>query len=93
MGRSMLRAAPAIRAAIDSEQRVVVPVASGAHAFADVVNDALAWYKGQRHYSGAFWSAIERDLVIYESRLELARACCSRTSIHRSVVLSLSRSC
>ena len=28
---------------------------------------------GQRHYSGSFWSATERDLVIYESRLELAR--------------------
>lgn len=31
------------------------------------------WYHGQRHYSGDFWSATERDLVIYESRLELAR--------------------
>ncbi|MFC0115658.1 TnsA-like heteromeric transposase endonuclease subunit [Kibdelosporangium aridum] len=31
------------------------------------------WYRGQRHYSGSFWSATERDLVIYESRLELAR--------------------
>ncbi|MGH3624330.1 MAG: TnsA-like heteromeric transposase endonuclease subunit [Sciscionella sp.] len=31
------------------------------------------WYQGQRHYSGSFWSATERDLVIYESRLELAR--------------------
>lgn len=31
------------------------------------------WYKGQKHYSGAFWSSTERDLVIYESRLELAR--------------------
>jgi hypothetical protein len=24
-------------------------------------------YKGQRHYSGSFWSLTERDLVIYES--------------------------
>jgi hypothetical protein len=31
------------------------------------------WYKGQRHYSGSFWAATETDLVIYESRLELAR--------------------
>jgi hypothetical protein len=31
------------------------------------------WYKGQRHYSGAFWSATMQDHVIYESRLELAR--------------------
>ena len=30
------------------------------------------WYEGQRHYSGQYWSVTERDLVIYESRLELA---------------------
>jgi hypothetical protein len=51
-------------------------------AWASVNHDALRlaspwrtfrWYKGQKHYSGVFWSATERDLVIYESRLELAR--------------------
>jgi hypothetical protein len=31
------------------------------------------WYKGQRHYSGAYWSATMGGHVIYESRLELAR--------------------
>ena len=31
------------------------------------------WYEGQRHYSGTYWSATNRDHVIYESRLELAR--------------------
>ncbi|MFD8706258.1 TnsA-like heteromeric transposase endonuclease subunit [Kitasatospora sp. NPDC059648] len=31
------------------------------------------WYRGQRHYSGTYWSATVRDHVIYESRLELAR--------------------
>jgi hypothetical protein len=31
------------------------------------------WHKGQRHYSGTYWSATERGHVIYESRLELAR--------------------
>ena len=31
------------------------------------------WRAGQRHYSGTYWSATNRDLVIYESRLELAR--------------------
>src|SRR5262245_40184217 len=31
------------------------------------------WYRGQRHYSGTYWSATMRDHVIYESRLELAR--------------------
>ncbi|WP_312870246.1 TnsA-like heteromeric transposase endonuclease subunit [Streptomyces himalayensis] len=31
------------------------------------------WYRGQKHYSGTYWSATMRDHVIYESRLELAR--------------------
>lgn len=31
------------------------------------------WYKGQRHYSGLYWSATTRDHVVYESRLELSR--------------------
>ncbi|MFK4155093.1 TnsA-like heteromeric transposase endonuclease subunit [Streptomyces fungicidicus] len=30
------------------------------------------WYKGQKHYSGTYWSATTRDHVIYESRLELS---------------------
>lgn len=31
------------------------------------------WYKGQRHYSGWYWSSTTNGLVAYESRLELAR--------------------
>ncbi|MEU4233221.1 TnsA-like heteromeric transposase endonuclease subunit [Nonomuraea sp. NPDC026600] len=31
------------------------------------------WHLGQARYSGAYWSATEADLVVYESRLELAR--------------------
>ncbi|SCF63952.1 hypothetical protein [Streptomyces sp. Ncost-T10-10d] len=31
------------------------------------------WYKGQKHYSGIYWSATVRDHVIYESRLGSAR--------------------
>jgi len=31
------------------------------------------WYHGQKHYSGFYWSSTEQDLVIYESRVELAR--------------------
>jgi hypothetical protein len=31
------------------------------------------WYRGQRHYSGTYWSSTVKDHVIYESRLELAR--------------------
>jgi hypothetical protein len=35
--------------------------------------ETFRFYKGQRHYSGSFWSATESGLVLYESRLELAR--------------------
>ena len=31
------------------------------------------WYKGQKHYSGHYWSATTRTHVPYESRLELTR--------------------
>ncbi|MFI6005018.1 TnsA-like heteromeric transposase endonuclease subunit [Streptomyces sp. NPDC051366] len=31
------------------------------------------WYRGQKHYSGSYWSATTQSHVIYESRLELAR--------------------
>ncbi|MGW0825470.1 TnsA-like heteromeric transposase endonuclease subunit [Streptomyces sp. NPDC002845] len=31
------------------------------------------WHRGQKHYSGTYWSATMHDHVIYESRLELAR--------------------
>jgi hypothetical protein len=31
------------------------------------------WVKGQKHYSGTYWSTTEHGHVIYESRLELAR--------------------
>jgi hypothetical protein len=34
---------------------------------------AFPWYLGQRNYSGRYWSATERTLVGYESRLELSR--------------------
>jgi hypothetical protein len=31
------------------------------------------WYKGRRHYSGWYWASKMRRMVVYESRLELAR--------------------
>lgn len=31
------------------------------------------WHRGQRHYSGWYWSSTMKGLVAYESRLELAR--------------------
>jgi hypothetical protein len=33
----------------------------------------LRWFKGQKHYSGWYWSATTRCSVIYESRLEQCR--------------------
>ncbi|WP_199754165.1 hypothetical protein [Amycolatopsis sp. WAC 01375] len=62
--------------------RCAVTLAEQAQVWASVELEALRsavpwrtfrWYKGQKHCSGTFWSATERDLVIYESRLELAR--------------------
>lgn len=57
-----------------------VPEFASAWADVDVRTLRLAapwrtfrFYKGQRHYPGSFWSATERDLVLYESRLELTR--------------------
>lgn len=34
---------------------------------------AFRWRRGQRHFSGLYWSATMRGHVVYESRLELAR--------------------
>ncbi|MFD8632424.1 MULTISPECIES: TnsA-like heteromeric transposase endonuclease subunit [Streptomyces] len=31
------------------------------------------WYRGQRHFSGSYWSTTTQKHVIYESRLELSR--------------------
>ncbi|UWM52344.1 TnsA-like heteromeric transposase endonuclease subunit [Streptomyces carpaticus] len=47
-------------------------------ASVDLLQSACAWrtfrwYRGQKHYSGIYWSATMRDHVIYESRLELTR--------------------
>lgn len=43
-----------------------------------VLSNTVPWrsfrcYKGQRYYSGMYWSATMGDHVVYESRLELAR--------------------
>jgi len=49
------------------------PAASTDLLFAAAPWRVFRWYRGQRHYSGAYWSATTREHVIYESRLELAR--------------------
>lgn len=47
-------------------------------AYPEMIRAALPyrtfrWYRGQRHYSGSYWSSTNSAHVIYESRLELAR--------------------
>lgn len=49
------------------------PVVDSAELSNTVPWRTFRWYKGQRHYSGMYWSATMRDHVIYESRLEMAR--------------------
>jgi hypothetical protein len=48
-------------------------VVDGAVLSSTVPWRTFRWYKGQRHYSGMYWSATMGDHVVYESRLELAR--------------------
>lgn len=31
------------------------------------------WYQGRKHYSGWYWSSTTRSMIVYESRLEMAR--------------------
>ncbi|SKG49923.1 TnsA-like heteromeric transposase endonuclease subunit [Mycobacteroides abscessus] len=47
-------------------------------ATAEILGDALPWrtfrwYRGQKHYSGSYWSYTQQAHVGYESRLELSR--------------------
>ena len=57
----------------DGSERAVTLAAA---RLADVVDAApwrqFRWYRGQRHFSGSYWSATMQAPVGYESRLELA---------------------
>jgi hypothetical protein len=57
---------------------LVEVVRDWATASVDELRDAapwrtFRWHHGQKHFSGTYWSCTERDLVTYESRLELVR--------------------
>lgn len=59
----------------DESQFVEIPFSE---ACPEIIGAALPyrtfrWYRGQRHYSGSYWSSTNCAHVIYESRLELAR--------------------
>lgn len=65
-------AAVAYRSAAGEQRCVPAGEVSPAALFRAAPWRTFRWYFGQRHYSGTYWSATERDHVIYESRLELA---------------------
>lgn len=49
-------------------ERVPLDVLAGAAPWR-----TFRWHRGQKHYSGTYWSSTEQGHVIYESRLELTR--------------------
>jgi hypothetical protein len=65
-------AAITYRPAAGEQRCVLAGEVSTAALFRAVPWRTFRWYFGQRHYSGTYWSATEREHVIYESRLELA---------------------
>lgn len=74
MGPNEISEIVRFRSASDAD---VSEVALG-HASPDLLVGAypwreFRWRRGQRHYSGTYWSSTERDHVVYESRLELTR--------------------
>jgi hypothetical protein len=62
----------AYRPAAGEARSVAAKDTSAVRLFDAVPWRTFRWYFGQQHYSGTYWSATERDHVIYESRLELA---------------------
>lgn len=80
-------AAVAFRSAVGEQRCVPAGEVSPATLFSASPWRTFRWYFGQRHYSGTYWSATERDHVIYESRLELANLILADfdPSVHRIV--------
>jgi hypothetical protein len=62
----------AYRPAVGEQRSIAAKDAGPPTLYAAVPWRTFRWYFGQRHYSGTYWSATQRDHVIYESRLELA---------------------
>lgn len=68
------QASVAFRSASDGQEQTLELRCVGSDALADAAPwRRFRWVKGQKHYSGTYWSATEHGHVIYESRLELAR--------------------
>jgi hypothetical protein len=69
---------PAVTLSIRSHAGGVVEVQDPSTVSLAVVRSAapwrtFRWYRGQRHFTGTYWSATTQSHVLYESRLELAR--------------------
>jgi hypothetical protein len=77
MGRSRDKASTAsvsYRRADDLSEVAREWIAAGVDELASAAPwRAFRWHRGQRHYSGTYWSSTAGSHVIYESRLELAR--------------------
>lgn len=77
MGRGAYKAATAAvsyRHADDLSEVAREWTAAGIDELTDAVPwRTFRWYRGQKHYSGAYWSSTVGGHIIYESRLELAR--------------------
>jgi hypothetical protein len=85
MPRSQVRPSPSRAATVPSEVDVEWRLDNGTEtrrtwlgaSSGDLARAApwrtFRWYKGQKHYSGVYWSATTRTHVPYESRLELTR--------------------
>jgi hypothetical protein len=68
------RTVVSFRNAGDGQEKALELRAAGSAALASAAPwRKFRWVKGQKHYSGTYWSATENGHVIYESRLELAR--------------------
>ena len=65
-------AAIAYRPAVGEQRSIRAKDARPSELYAAAPWRTFRWYFGQRHYSGTYWSATQRDHVIYESLLELA---------------------
>lgn len=62
----------AYRPAVGEQRSIRAKDARPSELYASAPWRTFRWYFGQRHYSGTYWSATQRDHVIHESRLELA---------------------
>lgn len=72
------RATDVITVSVRNKETLAESSTAWGHATVEMLTAAMRWrsfrwYRGQKHYSGAYWSSTESSHVVYESRLELSR--------------------